>query len=83
MTTRLLLILAILLAPAATSRAQTAPAPAPAAEPDYPIVRVGVVSFVQYDAELKNRDSFNAFDLTRGYININGQLARNVRQEPG
>ncbi|HXD18743.1 MAG TPA: hypothetical protein VN654_17135 [Vicinamibacterales bacterium] len=79
MTTRLLLILAILLAPAATSRAQTAPAPAPAAEPDYPIVRVGVVSFVQYDAELKNRDSFNAFDLTRGYININGQLARNVR----
>jgi len=79
MTTRLLPVLALLLASVATSHAQTAPAPAPAAEPDYPIVRLGVVSYVQYDAELENRDSFNAFDLTRGYINVNGQLARNVR----
>jgi hypothetical protein len=79
MTTRLLPVLALLLASVATSHAQTAPAPAPAAEPDYPIVRLGVVSYAQYDAELENRDSFNAFDLTRGYININGQLASNVR----
>ena len=76
---RLLPVLALLLASVATSHAQTAPAPAPAAEPDYPIVRLGVVSYVQYDAELENRDSFNAFDLTRGYINVNGQLASNVR----
>jgi hypothetical protein len=34
---------------------------------------------VQYDAELKNRQGFNAFDLTRGYVNINGQLSKNVR----
>jgi hypothetical protein len=79
MSTRLLPVLALLLASVATSHAQTAPAPAPAAEPDYPIVRLGVVSYAQYDAELENRDSFNAFDLTRGYININGQLASNVR----
>ena len=78
MTPRLLLVLALLLGPAA-ARAQNPPPAAPAPEPDYPIVRVGVLSYVQYDAELKNRDSFNAFDVTRGYININGQLASNVR----
>ncbi len=79
MTTQLVLVLSLLLAPLAAARAQPAPAQAPAAEPDYPIVRIGVLSYVQYDAELKNRDSFNAFDLTRGYVNINGQLSKNVR----
>src|SRR5437762_1485654 len=80
MTTRLLLAFAFLLGSVAVSHAQTSPAPAPApAEPDYPIIRVGVVSYVQYDAELENRQGFNAFDLTRGYININGQLSKNVR----
>jgi hypothetical protein len=58
--------------------AQTPPAPAPA-PPDYPIIRVGVLSYVQYDAELKNRDDYNNFDVTRAYLNINGQLAQNVR----
>jgi hypothetical protein len=38
-----------------------------------------VLSYVQYDAELENRDGYNVFDLTRAYINVNGQLARNVR----
>lgn len=69
----------ILMTSSRVALAQTAQTPAPAAEPDYPIVRVGVLSYVQYDYELKNRDAFNAFDLTRGYININGQLASNVR----
>jgi hypothetical protein len=80
MTTRIVLALAILLGSLTSSSAQTAPAPAaPAPEPDYPIIRIGVLSYVQYDAELKNRASFNAFDVTRGYININGQLSKNVR----
>lgn len=79
MTTRIALLLALLFASAASSFAQTAPPPAAPAEPDYPIIRVGVLSYVQYDAELENRSGYNAFDLTRGYININGQLARNVR----
>jgi hypothetical protein len=74
---RTLLAVAIVLGTVDTSFAQATPAPAP--EPDYPIIRIGVVSYVQYDAELKNRGSFNAFDLTRGYININGQLSTNVR----
>ena len=53
-----------------------APAPAP---PQYPIVRVGVLSYLQYDAELKNRDDYNTFDVTRAYLNVNGQLSDNIR----
>lgn len=57
-----------------------APAPAPAAaEPEYPIVRVGVLSYLQYDAEMKNRDDFNNFDVPRAYLNINAQVAKNLR----
>ena len=82
MTTRFFLACALVLGCVASSSAQTVPAPSPAppaAEPDYPIIRVGVLSYVQYDAELKNRDAFNAFDLTRAYLNVNGQLSKNVR----
>jgi len=38
-----------------------------------------MVSFLQYDAELKNRDAFNAFDVTRAYLNVNAQVSKNVR----
>ena len=38
-----------------------------------------MVSYLQYDAELRNRESFNAFDVTRGYLNVTGQLSRTVR----
>lgn len=63
-------------APAQTSQAPPAAAPA---EPVYPVVRVGVLSYLQYAAEFKNREGYNAFDVTRAYLNINGQLSRNVR----
>ena len=78
---RIVLTLALLLGAVASSSAQSAqaPAPVPPAEPDYPIIRIGVLSYVQYDAELKNRAAFSAFDLTRGYLNVNGQLSKNVR----
>lgn len=62
-------------APAATPTAAPAPAPAP----DYPIIRVGMVSYLQYNAELENRNGQNAFDVTRAYLNVNAQLARQVR----
>lgn len=78
MTTRFLLACVFAAGSVASSAAQTAPAPPPA-EPEYPIVRIGVLSYVQYDAELENRSAYNAFDLTRGYININGQFADNWR----
>jgi hypothetical protein len=77
--TRPSLILIGLVLSARAVFAQSAQPPAPPAEPDYPIIRIGVLSYVQYDAELKNRDAFNVFDLTRGYVNINGQLSKNVR----
>jgi hypothetical protein len=55
------------------------PTPPPPAEPQYPVISVGVLSYLQYDAELKNRADFNAFDVTRGYINITADVAKNVR----
>jgi len=61
--------------------AQT-PQPRPQAGSDdstYPTVNVGVLTYIQYDAELMNRDGYNAFDITRGYVNISGILAKNVR----
>lgn len=54
------------------------PAPAPAA-PTFPEVTLGVVSFLQYSAELEEADEFNAFDVTRGYINIQARLSNRVR----
>jgi hypothetical protein len=82
--TRIILSIVLLLISVRPSLPQSVqtPPPAPAAapaEPDYPIVRVGVLSYVQYDDELKNRDNFNVFDVTRAYLNINGQLSKNVR----
>jgi hypothetical protein len=71
---------------AAPAAAQPAPAPTdpPAAAaapppPDFPIIRVGVLSYLQYDAELQNRSGFNTFDVTRTYLNINAQVSKNVR----
>lgn len=64
----------------AFAQAPAAPAPAAApAEPQYPVIRVGVVSYLQYLTELENRDGFNSFDVTRAYLNVNGQLSRNLR----
>ncbi len=73
---RWLSVLLLLLVPAVSAFAQ-AQAPPPA--PDYPIIRIGVVSYLQYLAELENRDGLNAFDVTRAYLNVNGQLSTNVR----
>lgn len=38
-----------------------------------------MVSYLQYAAELENREGLNAFDVTRAYLNINAQLSPNVR----
>lgn len=54
----------------------TAASPAPTT---YPSVTFGVLSFLQYDAELHESNGFNAFDVTRGYLNIQGQLSSRVR----
>jgi hypothetical protein len=83
MTMRCLLVLTVLTTLAAPVAAQSTPQPAPAAQttpaPDYPIVRVGILAYLQYDAELENRDGFNNFDVTRTYLNVNAQVSKNVR----
>ncbi len=55
------------------------PAQAPPQDSDFPKVSVGVLSYLQYSAELQNRGDFNSFDVTRGYINVIGDLTKNVR----
>ncbi|MGE0814639.1 MAG: hypothetical protein AB7O28_15550 [Vicinamibacterales bacterium] len=86
--TRLEVLLIGCLAIPALARAQTAPPappsqPAPAAvqttAPEYPAVRIGMVSYLQYDDEIENQGGLNAFDVTRAYVNINAQVSRNVR----
>jgi hypothetical protein len=44
-----------------------------------PVVSFGVVSFLQYDAELHESNGYNAFDVTRGYFNVKAQLTDRVR----
>jgi hypothetical protein len=83
---RRLLFLLVLACSASSAVAQPSttapqtPAPqAPPPEPEYPVVRVGVLSYLQYASELENRDDFNSFDITRAYLNINAQVAKNLR----
>ena len=60
----------------AQTTADTATRPA---NTNYPAVTFGVVSFLQYAAELHNQDGYNAFDVTRGYINIQARLSDRVK----
>lgn len=60
--------------------AQTpAPPPAAPAEPEYPTIRVGMLSYLQYATDLETPDSLNAFDVTRVYLNVNAQVSKSVR----
>jgi hypothetical protein len=52
--------------------------PAPAAGP-FPRVSFGVVSFLQFAAELHEQEGYNAFDITRGYFNVQAQLSERVK----
>jgi hypothetical protein len=84
MTTRTAAALATVLLFASSAGAQAIQPPPPAtsappAEPQYPIIRVGMLSYLQYDVEAEQRDGFNNFDVTRVYLNINAQVAKNVR----
>jgi hypothetical protein len=53
--------------------------PATPASGTFPVVTFGVVSFLQYSAELHESDGYNAFDITRGYFNIAARLSDRVR----
>jgi hypothetical protein len=42
-------------------------------------VTFGVVSLLQYGYELHEQDNYNAFDVTRGYLNITGRLSDRIQ----
>ena len=64
--------------PALAQEPVTAP-PAPVPAASFPLVTFGAVSFLQYSAELHESDGYNAFDVTRGYFNVNARLSERVR----
>ena len=70
----------VVLSLAGRALAQTTPDAAtnPAAT-NYPAVTFGVVSFLQYAAELHEQDGYNAFDVTRGYLNIQARLSDRIK----
>jgi len=55
---------------------QETPAPATTT---FPAVSFGIVSFLQYAAELHESDGYNSFDVTRGYLNIQARLSDRVK----
>jgi hypothetical protein len=82
--TRALALILLLIGSTLPAFAQTASPPAPPAQPapaqpEYPIIRFGMLSYLQYNAEVENRDGLNAFDVTRAYLNVNAQVASRVR----
>ena len=44
-----------------------------------PAVSFGIVSFLQYAAELHEQDGYNAFEVTRGYFDVKARLSDRVR----
>jgi hypothetical protein len=45
---------------------------------NFPVVTFGVLSFLQYEARLHEANGYNAFDVTRGYLNIRARLTDRV-----
>jgi hypothetical protein len=42
-------------------------------------VTFGILTFLQYDLELHERDGYNAFEVTRGYLDVVGRLSDRVK----
>lgn len=42
-------------------------------------ITIGMQTFLQYEADLHEADGYNAFDVTRGYLNIQGKLSDKIR----
>ena len=76
---RLCLTSIVALSLAGPAFAQSAPTTATAPASTFPEVSFGVVSFLQYRAELHEMDGYNAFDVTRGYFNVTARLSDRVR----
>jgi hypothetical protein len=72
---RLCLLAIVVLGLASPALAQAPPSAVPS---EFPKVSFGVVSFLEYAAELHEQDGYNAFDITRGYFKIAAQLTDRV-----
>ena len=81
MVRRLGLLIAVLFAAPAWLHAQTAPDPATTTTTTAMDGRVefGVKTFLQYDIELHEQDLYNAFDVTRGYLDLKARLSDRIR----
>ena len=45
----------------------------------FPSVTFGILTFLQYQAQLHESNGYNAFDVTRGYLNIQAKLSDRIR----
>lgn len=63
---------------AAPALAQTQANPTGNRPTSYPYVTFGIDSFLQYAVELHEQDYYNAFDVTRGYLNIRAQMSDKI-----
>ena len=45
----------------------------------FPAVTFGILTFLQYQAQLHESNGYNAFDVTRGYLNIQARLSDRIR----
>jgi hypothetical protein len=76
---RLFLVAIMMVSLAGPALAQGPENAAAAPTTTFPAVTFGIVSFLQYAAELHESDGYNAFDVTRGYLNINARLSDRVK----
>lgn len=78
-TTRRGLAALALLSTCGVAGAQTStPDPAGSAA-DEPKVTIGTQTFLQYSVDLHEADGYNAFDITRGYLDVRATLSPRVR----
>jgi len=74
------IVLALSISAAASAQTTQNPeTPAASGNSTFPAVTFGVVSFLQYSAALHEENGFNAFEVTRGYFNVEAQLSNRVR----
>jgi hypothetical protein len=76
---RLFVMTMLLWALSAPALAQSPENPAPTPSTATPAVTFGILSFLQYSAELHEEDGYNAFDVTRGYFDVHARLTDRVR----
>lgn len=64
---------------AAVAHAQTTPDPANTNTANEGRVTFGILAFLQYDYELHEQDGYNAFEVTRGYLDVTGRLSDRMK----